>query len=409
MTEQMNVPRLRFGEFAEKWVLNKAPIKILAGNAYKLEEYTDNGYLLIQGLHIQPCKLVLEASPKYVSTSGTNHLKIDFGDIVLGLNRPVTNNQLKTCRFELDEESVLYQRAGKLKFDTSKLDTEFLYQYIRSPIFMKQLDLELIGSDQPYIRSNLFQATKNIFPLLPEQQKIASFLSKVDEKIGLLSEKKAKLTEYRKGVMQQLFNGHWQHSTQEQGGQPTFTPPSLRFKADDGSEFPDWEEKTIEDVCSVGTGSKDTQNRIDGGLYPFYVRSNTVERINSFGYDGEAILTSGDGVGVGKNYHYVNGKFDYHQRVYCLNEFKAGNNGKYIYYYFSEYFYRRVIRLSAKNSVDSVRRDMITKMYMPVPTETEQTKIANFLSAIDQKIALANSELDKTKEWKRGLLQQMFV
>ncbi|MDW1712897.1 restriction endonuclease subunit S, partial [Vibrio sp. Vb2865] len=78
-------------------------------------------------------------------------------------------------------------------------------------------------------------------PALPEQQKIASFLSKVDEKVALLTEKKDKLTEYKKGVMQQLFNGKWE----EQDGQLIFIPPTLRFKADDGSEFPDWIEKRL--------------------------------------------------------------------------------------------------------------------------------------------------------------------
>ncbi|TON15827.1 hypothetical protein CGH62_27055, partial [Vibrio parahaemolyticus] len=95
-------------------------------------------------------------------------------------------------------------------------------------------------------------------PTLPEQQKIASFLSKVDEKIELLAEKKDKLTEYKKGVMQQLFNGKWE----EQDGQLTFIPPTLRFKADDGSEFPDWVEKTLGDVSeppSYGLNSAATK------------------------------------------------------------------------------------------------------------------------------------------------------
>ena len=414
MTEQMNVPRLRFGEFAEKWVLNKAPIKILAGNAYKLEEYTDNGYLLIQGLHIQPCKLVLEASPKYVSTSGTNHLKIDFGDIVLGLNRPVTNNQLKTCRFELDEESVLYQRAGKLKFDTSKLDTEFLYQYIRSPIFMKQLDLELIGSDQPYIRSNLFQATKNIFPLFPEQQKIASFLSKVDEKIGLLSEKKAKLTEYKRGVMQQLFSGKWVNS-----GKLTFIPPTLRFKADDGSEFPDWKKSTLGDIGKVKMCKRILANQTtEFGDIPFY-------KIGTFGKQPDAfistelyseyrqkysfpkvgdILMSASGT-LGRTVVY-DGSPSYYQDS---NIVWIENDGSYTSNEFLFYVYQMVKYQSEGGTIQRLYNNIIMSAKFDNPSLAEQKKIVGFLSVIDQKINLASSELDKAKEWKKGLLQQMFV
>ena len=134
--------------------------------------------------------------------------------------------------------------------------------------------------------------------------------------------------------------------------------PQLRFP---GFER-EWELNLLGNTCIIKTGGSDTQDRTEDGLYPFYVRSNTVERINTFSYDGEAILTSGDGVGVGKNFHYINGKFDYHQRVYALREFKKDYSGKFIYQVFKEQFYKRVIKLSAKNSVDSVRMSMITEM-----------------------------------------------
>lgn len=183
--------------------------------------------------------------------------------------------------------------------------------------------------------------------------------------------------------------------------------PALRFK-DDGQEFPEWEEKILEELADVSTGNKDTQNKIDDGLYPFYVRSQTVERINSFAYDGEAILTSGDGVGVGKNFHYINGKFDYHQRVYCIFNFKNQVSGLYIFYYFSEKFYKRVMGLSAKNSVDSIRRSMITEMLISIPTLPEQTKIANFLTAVDDKITLLTKKADLLSQYKKGVMQQIF-
>ncbi len=155
--------------------------------------------------------------------------------------------------------------------------------------------------------------------------------------------------------------------------------PKLRFPEFTG----EWVEKRLEEVCSVKTGNKDTQNRIDDGTYPFFVRSNTVERINSYSFNGEAILTSGDGVGVGKNFHYIDGKFDYHQRVYCLNSFPKEVSGKFVFHFFSNRFYKRVIRLSAKNSVDSVRMSMITDMQIHTPDFDEQKKIAGFLSSVD--------------------------
>ena len=98
--------------------------------------------------------------------------------------------------------------------------------------------------------------------------------------------------------------------------------PNLRFIGF-GDE---WQEKRLKELAKIGTGKRDTQDRVRDGKYPFYVRSDTVERINSFGHDGEAILTSGDGVGVGRNFHYVTGKFDFHQRVYAIKDFEDTAN-----------------------------------------------------------------------------------
>lgn len=180
--------------------------------------------------------------------------------------------------------------------------------------------------------------------------------------------------------------------------------PALRFK-----EFSDkWQVFNLEELSDVTTGNKDTQNRLDDGEFPFFVRSQTVEKINSYAYDGEAVLTSGDGVGVGKNFHYINGKFDYHQRVYCIFNFKSQVSGKYIFYYFSEKFNKRVMGLSAKNSVDSVRRSMITEMPISIPTLSEQTKIANFLTAIDEKITQLTKKHDLLNQYKKGVMQQIF-
>tara|TARA_R110002060_G_scaffold77506_2_gene89080 strand:- start:2522 stop:3829 length:1308 start_codon:yes stop_codon:yes gene_type:complete len=435
MIEQKSVPKLRFSEFDNDWLLNSTEIKILAGNAYKLNEYMDNGYLLIQGLHIQPNNITLEEKPKYVSREGGKHLKIVKGDIVLGLNRPITNNQLKACRFNLESESVLYQRAGKLAFDVSKIDSEFLYQYLKNNKFMKQLEVQLIGSDQPYIRSNLFQATKNIFPTFPEQQKIASFLSKVDKKIELLTEKKAKLTEYKKGVIQQLFNGsfsHVSHSAQnslgEQNDKPTFIPPTLRFKADDGSEFPDWEEKKLEalaeltsskrvyssDYSEVGVpffrGKEVSELRL--GIMPedilYITKEAFIEFKDKYGapVEGDILITA---VGTLANVLRVNGEFEFY--------FKDGNliwlrdpqcDSKFLSILLDA-SKNKILQTAIGSSQKALTIIELKKIVVSLPTLLEQQKMATFISAIDQKIDLANTELEKAKHWKKGLLQQMFV
>jgi type I restriction enzyme S subunit len=171
----------------------------------------------------------------------------------------------------------------------------------------------------------------------------------------------------------------------------------------------DWAKSTIEKEASICTGGKDTQDKIDDGVYPFFVRSNTIERINSYSFEGEAVLTSGDGVGVGKIYHYLNCKFDYHQRVYNIHNFSNNLNGRFFYYFFSNHFYGRVMRLSAKNSVDSVRRNMIAEMEIPLPPLPEQQKIAEILSTVDDKIDVIDQQINETQELKKGLMQRLLT
>jgi type I restriction enzyme S subunit len=194
-------------------------------------------------------------------------------------------------------------------------------------------------------------------------------------------------------------------TTTQEDATPTLVP-KLRFP-----EFRDagtWGGRIVSQLAKVTTGAKDTQNKVEGGRYPFYVRSQTVENIDSYSYEGEAVLTSGDGVGVGKNFHYIKGKFDFHQRVYCIYDFDEGVSGLFFYLYFSEHFGKRVMRMSAKNSVDSVRMAMITEMPVTMPSLSEQQKIAECLSSVDELIAAQARKLDAIKTHKKGLMQQLF-
>ena len=178
--------------------------------------------------------------------------------------------------------------------------------------------------------------------------------------------------------------------------------PNLRFKEFQG----EWEMCKFKDVCSTSTGNKNTQDKIDDGIYPFYVRSQTVERINSWTFDGEAILTAGDGVGVGKVFHHTYGKIGVHQRVYILSNFKCDAN--YLFHFFSSHFYNRVKRMSAKNSVDSVRKEMITEMPLYLPSKQEQTKIGVLLSLLDERISTQNKIIEDLKKLKCAIIDEVF-
>ena len=140
------------------------------------------------------------------------------------------------------------------------------------------------------------------------------------------------------------------------------------------------------------------------------MRSQTVERINSYSFHGEAVLTAGDGVGTGKVFHYINGKFDVHQRVYRISDFAKSLNGYFFFLYFSTRFYNRIMQMTAKSSVDSVRREMIARMLVPLPpSEVEQRAIATALSDVDALIAALDRLIAKKRDLKQAAMQQLLT
>lgn len=170
----------------------------------------------------------------------------------------------------------------------------------------------------------------------------------------------------------------------------------------------DWGIKPAKDLMRIETGSRNTEHKVDYGQYPFFVRSQQVERIDTYHYNCEAVLTAGDGVGTGKVFHYINGKFDAHQRVYVMSNF-GGILGKYFLYFFSKNFGAEVSKYTAKSSVDSVRRDMIAEMLIPVPSEDEQKDIYEAVSDVEQLIEILEKQLAKEKDIKQGTMQELLT
>ena len=159
--------------------------------------------------------------------------------------------------------------------------------------------------------------------------------------------------------------------------------PKIRFKG----FTEDWEQRKAKYLCSITTGKSNTQDQIPDGKYPFFIRSDIPVRSNRFLYDEEAVITIGDG-NIGKVFHYINGKFDLHQRCYKMADFN-GLKAKYFYYFFSTKFYERAMSMTAKATVDSVRLEMISDMNIKYPeNEVEQQKISSLLTNIDNLITL---------------------
>src|SRR5690554_3531638 len=180
--------------------------------------------------------------------------------------------------------------------------------------------------------------------------------------------------------------------------------PEIRFKGFEG----EWTISKVIELCSISTGKSNTQDKVEDGAYPLYVRSPIIERSNNYLFDEEAVLTVGDGVGTGKVFHYVNGKYNLHQRVYRMYNFN-GVNGKYFYYYFSTYFNERVMSMTAKTSVDSVRFEMISEMRIKHPVKKdEQIKISDSFKDLDKQITLEQQKHDKLVTLKKAMLEKMF-
>lgn len=166
-----------------------------------------------------------------------------------------------------------------------------------------------------------------------------------------------------------------------------------------------WEQRKVKDLCSISTGKSNTQDKDEDGEYPFYVRSPIIERSTKYLYDEEAVITVGDGVGTGKVFHYVNGKYDLHQRCYRMYDFTSELNAHYFYHVFSKLFHNRVIAMTAKTSVDSVRLEMIADMEIPLPNIDEQREIGAYLDNLDHLITLHQCKLflnfAKRNDWEQ--------
>jgi type I restriction enzyme S subunit len=145
--------------------------------------------------------------------------------------------------------------------------------------------------------------------------------------------------------------------------------------------------KTLGDVATIGTGSHDTQDAIPDAEYIFYARGREPLRLNEFDFDETAIITAGDGAGVGKVFHYAQGKYALHQRAYRIVPSEV-MNPRFVYHCIKSHFYAYIQKASVSSSVTSLRRPMFLEFPIPVPSPTEQARIVAILDKFD---ALTNS------------------
>ena len=255
-------------------------------------------------------------------------------------------------------------------------------------LFLRQNIIELgVGAGQPNISQSIVRSIHISIPSKKEQQAIADALTKVDNLIMSLSKVIEKKKLIKKGAMQKLLSGE------------------MRLDGFEG----EWIKIKLGDISSIKTGSRNVEEHSANGKYPFFVRSKEVMKINTFSYDEEAILVPGEG-GIGEIFHYVNGKFDVHQRVYKISDFNDKVNALFIYWYMIIFFGEYAKENTVKATVDSLRLPTFTDFICCLPpTKAEQTAIADILTTMDNEIEALEKERDKYKCIKQGMMQQLLT
>lgn len=221
---------------------------------------------------------------------------------------------------------------------------------------------------------------------LLEQNEICKCFDDIEGLIISLEKFIAKKRNIKQGAVQSLLNG-------------TATLQGFNSK---------WHKKTLGKVATIKTGKKNNEDKVEDGIYPFFVRSQTVEKINSYSFNGEAILVPGEG-GIGTIIHYINGKFDYHQRVYKISNFSNDTNAKFVYYSMMQNFNNHATKNSVKATVDSLRLPTFQEFEFLSPSFDEQTAIANALTEMDNEIIALEKKLTKFHHLKQGMMQDLLT
>lgn len=331
---------------------------------------------------------------------------VQTGDIVFAglylsrFSQTLNEEGLKVSRL-FPKNTILITIAANIgdttitKFDVACTDSVVAiqpYDGKANPVWLKlsldtkkdELDSQATQNAQKNINLQILKPLLLKTPSFPEQTKIANFLRAVDEKITQLTQKCDLLAQYKKGVMQQIFS------------------QQLRFQDDDdGRDFPEWEENVIGDVLTIGSG-KDYKHLSIGNV-PVYGTGGYMLSVNDYLYDGESVCIGRKGT-IDKPV-LLSGKFWTVDTLFYTHSFKSVLP-KFIYAYFQMVNWKNYNEASG---VPSLSKSTIEKIDITIPTIEEQTKIANFLTAIDDKINNAQTQLAFVKQYKQGLLQQMFV
>jgi type I restriction enzyme S subunit len=412
-TEKQRVPAMRFNEFDGVWapfaLKDITPIDEKYGivdgpfgSNLKTIHYKEEGVPIITSGYVTNGYFYAK---KYLFVTPEKFLKekrsaVRAGDIVMakigarcGASAILPKNH---------ETSILSGNALKITVDASRFSTMIIWQQLWHLYSTHKIDLLKTVGAQPAISIANLKKFKIVVPNLPEQQKIASFLAAVDEKIQQLTKKAALLEQYKKGVMQQLFSGQ------------------LRFKDPEGNPYPDWDWVGGNELFDNISDKKHNSDlpilaiTQDQGAIPRelinYKMTVTEASVASY-----KVVQKGDFIISLRTFQGGIEFSDYHgicSPAYNILRPSSENVDRAFYrFYLKTSFYIRQLQKNLEGIRDGkmISYKYFSEIKVPFPSKLEQQKIARYLSGIDTKIESVNNQITQTQTFKKGLLQQLFV
>ena len=424
----MNVPALRFPEFDEDWQTTK--LAKLVDKKRKITygivqpgEFVDEGVFLVRGGDYSNGWSPREAFKKVTAEIDRPYRrsKLKAGDLLITIVGANTGN-VATVPDWLEDANIT-QTTARIAVERTIAAPQFIEKILGSRKGQKEVYKYIKGAAQPGLNLSDLEKFQLTVPSLPEQKKIAAFLGVVDAKIAALRDRVAGLERYKRGLMQALFS------------------QTLRFTKPDGTPFPDWEEKRLGDVFGWGKTNSlsrenlnyeggEAQNIHYGDIHTKFRATfrQSQERVpfvsvgaipNGFAdvefcQIGDVVIAdaSEDYADIGKAIEVV--ELAETPLVAGLHTYIARPKGG-LALGFSGYLLRsasmrqQIMRIAQGISVLGVSKTNLEKLILNLPHPDEQAKIAEALSAMDTKIDAVTEQLERMQDFKKGLLQQMFV
>ena len=386
-------PKLRFKEFDDDWspYVLKDFVSFRKGKGISKADISENGIneCIRYGELYTTYGQVIDHIHSKTNVSKSECILSKAGDVIIPASGE-TQIDIATASCVLHDDIIL---SGDLNILSHEENGSWLAYYLSSA---KKLEIAQLaqGNSVVHLYSSQLKDLKINKPSKEEQTKIASFLSNVDEKISQLTQKLELLSQYKQGMMQKLFS------------------QQIRFRADDGSEFGEWESILVKDIFDVTRGqvlAVSNTAAVADTDYKYPVFSSQTKQKGLMGFYKkylfeDALTWTTDGANAG-DVNFRKGKF------YCTNVCgvllsKKGYANLCIAEILNKVTHKYVSYVGNPKLMNNVMSEI--PITIPINLE-EQTKIANFLSAIDQKIEVVAQQIEQAKTWKKGLLQQMFM